>query len=264
MRAALKFAVVVFTVGLAACEGEAGSEGPAGMVGPAGPAGPQGAVGPAGPAGMMGPAGPAGPAGAAGPMGMVGPAGPDGHAGMMGPAGPAGAMGVDGPIGQQGMFGAAGPIGPAGPAGTTGQSAQAVHSTASITVGTATPQTVIPGMTVTLNVPAASRVLLSTDGAIQTTSAVATGFSMVDVFLAVDGAPFTSGGYQRIVAGNSNGLTGRFESWSMSMVASVPAGNHTFTVQAIGVNQAGAADATVGGPVNSVLEGTLNVVVLKQ
>lgn len=244
----------LLSFGLVACKGDTGEQGEKGATGAAGAAGPTGPQGPQGPAGDTGPAGPAGPAG---PMGAVGAAGP------MGPAGPAGPAGAAGAVGPAGPAGAVGPAGPAGPAGTTGQSAVAIHSTASITVGTNSAPADITGMTTTINVPASSRVYLSTDGAIQSTSTATNGFSVVDVFIAVDGVEFASGGYQRVLAANTTGVTSMIAPWSMSMVTTVAAGNHTFSVRAIGVNQAGAVNATVGGPVGSVLQGTLNVVVVK-
>ncbi|MBL8917503.1 MAG: hypothetical protein JNJ54_01470 [Myxococcaceae bacterium] len=147
---------------------------------------------------------------------------------------------------------------------TTGQLAQSVFGSAALTVApTLATQTVIPGLTITLTVPANARVLLTTDGAIQTTSGATNGVSVVDVFLVVDGNILANGGYRRVVAANTAGMTNMVSEWGMSSVVNLAAGSHTLAVRAIGVNVPGAVDATVSGNNTSPNQGTLSAVVLK-
>jgi hypothetical protein len=242
--------------------------GAAGPTGPTGPQGPNGQVGLTGPQGPTGATGPQGLAGATGPQGPTGATGPQGLAGATGPQGPTGAtgpQGVNGATGPQGVAGATGPqglTGATGPAGTAGQAGTSVFGTGPLTVTTATGATIIPGLTTTIVVPAGSVVLLTTEGAIQTSSMTATGFSAVDVFLAVDGVIVANGGYQRVVAANTTGLGSMITAWSLSQVVTVTAGSHTFPVYAFGIG-GGGSNATVSGNNTSPLQGTLNVVILK-
>lgn len=167
---------------------------------------------------------------------------------MIGPAGPAGAQG---------------PAGPAGPAGTTGQAGVSAFGTGTLSVIATTPATVIPGLTRTYDVPAGAVVYLSADGAIRSTSAQASGSSQVDIAFVVDNNGLVNGGYHRVVAANTNGVGNMIANWQMSAIVTVPAGNHTFAVVAQGVTGSN-SEAQVSGDNTSVLQGTLNVVVLKQ
>jgi hypothetical protein len=149
-------------------------------------------------------------------------------------------------------------------AGTSGQDATTVFGSAALTVTPTTAATVIPGLTTTLTVPAGSRVLISTDGGIATTSAVATGFSVVDVFIAVDGVALPNGAYARVIAANTSGITsGVMQFWSLTTTVTLTAGSHTISVRTVGVNIAGAANATVSGNNTSPLQGELSVVFIK-
>jgi hypothetical protein len=148
--------------------------------------------------------------------------------------------------------------------GNFGQAGASVFGTSSLTVTPATVQTVIPGLTTTITVPAGAVVLLTSVGALSTTSAVANGFSAVDVLLSTDGVAIPNGGFQRVIAANTAGVpNGMITGWSLSAVVTVAAGSHTFAVRAAGVNVAGAANATVSGDGTSPNQGTLTAVVLK-
>jgi hypothetical protein len=204
--------------------------------------------------------------------------------------GPAGPMGEMGTMGTMGTAGAAGQacwdlngnhacdlatedtnddqacdvgdcIGPQGAAGTTGQLGASGFGTASLTVTSATAFTLIPGLTATISVPASALVQITTDGAIATTATATTGFSTVDIAVEVDGALLANGGYRRVIAANTTGLTGVFTPWNLTSLATLPAGAHTITVVAAGTGQG--SDATVSGSGTSVNQGTLSVVVLK-
>ncbi len=154
-----------------------------------------------------------------------------------------------------------GPEGPAGPAGTAGQLGVGVFGTASVTITSTSGATPIPGLTTTVTVPAASAVMISTDGGLGTTDTTETGFSVVDIVITADGALLPNGGYHRVIAANTTGLTGMIANWSMSTVTTLSAGAHTIQVQAIGGGMG--SDATVSGNNTSVFQGSLGVVVLK-
>ena len=148
---------------------------------------------------------------------------------------------------------------------TLNQSAASAFGSAGLTVLPTSPQTLIPGLTQTITVPAGSVVYLSSAGGVQTTAAVATGFSVVDVLFAIDGIIVPNGGYQRVFAANTGGVTASMISyWSLSTAVTLTAGAHTFAVLATGVSIAGASNATLSGNNTSVLQGTLTVAVLKK
>jgi hypothetical protein len=140
-----------------------------------------------------------------------------------------------------------------------------VFGSAALTVAPSlTTQTLIPGLTATITVPAASVVYVSSDGSIQTTSAATNGVSVVDVFFVIDGNIPANGAYQRVVAANTGGIVNMITPWSMSQVLTLTAGTHTIAVRTVGVAVSGAVDATVSGNNTSPLQGTLNVMVLRQ
>lgn len=149
------------------------------------------------------------------------------------------------------------------PAGTAGQAGVSVFGSSSLTVAPTSGQTTIPGLTTNISVPNAAVVYVSTNGGISTTSASSSGLSVVDIFLIVDGAIVANGGYQRVVAANTAGIANNTQAWSTSLVVPVSAGMHTIAVRALGVNVAGAVDATVSGNNTSANQGTLSVIVLK-
>ena len=251
-------------------EGPAGAQGPIGPVGPqgpagaVGPAGADGAVGPAGPVGPVGPQGVVGPTGATGPVGPIGPAGPQGATGPIGPAGPAGSAGPAGPVGDVGPAGPAGPQGAQGDAGTTGQTATTVFGTmhADITEPPAT-WALVPGLDVWVDVPASSKVLVSTDGGVLTLAGGG-GSSTVDVALFVDGGLVSDAGWRRVVPINLSG-TGSLgqisANWSFGLSLSLPAGPHRFQVMA---DVSAGTTARLSGNSTSIHQGQLTVVILKQ
>ncbi|HTL82890.1 MAG TPA: collagen-like protein [Bacteroidia bacterium] len=205
--------------------------------------------GPAGPTGAVGATGPTGPAGA------TGPSGPTGSAGATGPTGLAGATGASGPTGP------AGAVGPTGPTGTTGQGVYEVYGTGQLVVSTAmTTYTLIPGLTQTINIPANSKVIVHTDGGIQSTGATSTTYSVVDVGIFVDGVVTSSGGQRRIAIANTSSLAQLISNWSMDHTYTLSSGNHTFEVKA--------ASAGVGSTANvssssaPQLQGVLTVTVI--
>ncbi len=263
------------TQGPAGPQGPAGAQGPAGPtgVGTQGPAGPQGPTGPGG--GATGPQGPAGPTGPTG-TGLTGPAGPQGPtgSGIQGPAGPAGptgptgvgAQGPSGPAGPQGAQGLQGIQGPTGPTGTgggtAGQNIFSAYSTSTLSLATAGVWTQVPGLTQTINVPTGCQVYLSTDGGFQTTSALANGYSTLDVGIFIDGVLSPNGGLRRVSAvnGGTGSLGNVISNWAMNIAPVLTAGSHTITVQVRGVN---GSPMNVAGDNTTVVHSTLNAVIIK-
>ena len=186
-----------------------------------------------------------------------------GLAGTPGPPGPPGAAGAPGATGAPGAQGPPGAAGAAGPAGTTGQTGVSRLGTSPLSLATGAGFTLVPGLTATVTVPASAVVLVMSDGGVVTTSASSTGFSQVDVALHVDGNLLADGGYQRVVAANTGGVTA-FNSarWNLSQVLTLSPGSHAISVSATGTGVG--SDATVGGSPSSVYRGTLSVVVLTQ
>ncbi len=243
--------------GLVGPQGPTGATGMAGIAGPPGPAGAVGATGAQGPAGAPGATGPAGPTG---PQGVAGAQGPQGPQGLLGPAGPQGPQGVAGPAGPTGGVGPQGPVGATGPSGTAGQAAQAVWGTSSLNLSTTGSFVQVPGLSVTVNVPPNSAVLVHTYGGIQTTGTGSGGYSSVDVALHVNGGVPTNGVWQRHIAANNGGVSGNFAFWGMSSLVPVPPGTHTFSVRA---RLNGGSAATVGGDNSTAIQPELNVVILR-
>lgn len=179
-----------------------------------------------------------------------------------GPAEP-GEPGEPGPQGVQGPQGPAGPPGTTGPAGTTGQDVLEVHGTGQLQVSAATTTfTTIPGLTLTLTVPAGARVAVHTDGGIQCT-ALGNAYSVVDVALFVDGVASPQGGQRRVVAANTAAVGQMIASWSFARSYALAPGTHTIEVRAVGVDP-NAATANVSSATAPQLQGVLIATVLRQ
>lgn len=133
-----------------------------------------------------------------------------------------------------------------------------VLSTGTINPGAAF--VLIPNLSTTINVPAGARVIVTTDGGIQTQSASTTGLSRVDIAVAVDGAILPAGAYRRVIAQNTGGSVTTIENYAMTMSLNLAAGNHTFAVYA---GQATGSLANVSGDASSVLQGVLTVTIVK-
>lgn len=214
--------------------------------------------------------GPQGDPGPQGEMGTMGTPGASGSAGQAcwdldnnGACDPATEDTNDDTICDVGdCIGPQGPAGQPGAPGTTGQLGTMLGGTSSLTVvGTATTFALVPGLTTTINFPTNSVVMISTDGGIATTATAATGFSQIDVVLLIDGALPPNGGYKRLIAANTTGITGVFAQWNMTVVTTL-SGTHTIQVQAGGTGQG--SNATVSGDAANVNQGQLSVVVLRQ
>lgn len=133
------------------------------------------------------------------------------------------------------------------------------YGTSQITVlVTTTNYTLIPGLTQTINVPANSRVLVSTSGGVQ---CVATGvaFAAVDIGIHVDGVESPQSGQQRVIASNTDAVGQMITYWSMTKTYNLSAGTHTIDVRVR--DAGGTADANVSGT-NPLIQGVLTVTVL--
>lgn len=121
------------------------------------------------------------------------------------------------------------------------------------------PFTLVPGLSLNVNVPANSFVLITTDGTIKTTSLSSSGASAVLIGLAVDG---NNGGTQAVITVNNASAGGTGASWSMSRVMALSAGAHI--IQVIAAGGGAGSDAIVSGGSGDIMQGSLSAVILKQ
>lgn len=190
-------------------------------------------------------------------QGLAGPAGPTGPSGATGATGPTGATGAEGPSGAMGPTGPTGPsgaTGPAGPAGTTGQNARTVFSSSGATVSAGGDWTPLPGLSLTVDVPAGAVVYVATDGGVAMSG---TGRAHVEVALFVDGVR-TQGGLRRMSVAEA---TTDVDTWAISLSLDLTPGSHTVDVRAR--HGSGGSVMVAGGPASS-LRGELTGMILKQ
>jgi hypothetical protein len=131
-----------------------------------------------------------------------------------------------------------------------------------LSLATAGIWTQVPGLTQTINVPTGCQVYLSTDGGFQTTSALANGYSTLDVGIFIDGILSPNGGLRRVSAvnGGTGSLGNVISNWAMNIAPILTAGSHTITVQVRGVN---GSPMNVAGDNTTVVHSTLNAVIIK-
>ncbi len=143
--------------------------------------------------------------------------------------------------------------------GNFGQSVATADGTGSLSVTSATTAyTLIPGLTQTVNVPANSSLLISTDGGIVSTGAV-NSYSVIDVAVFVDGALI---GARRIVISNFP-LPASVGNWALNHGQTLAPGSHTIEVRARhGFD--GSATSTVSSSSDTLLRGQLTVAVIKK
>jgi hypothetical protein len=170
---------------------------------------------------------------------------------------------LQGQTGPAGAVGPAGSAGPPGPAGTTGQDVTTVYGTAQLVVTSATAvYTLVPGLTQTITVPSAARVLVSTDGGAQNTTVGVTN-AVLDLALFVDGQISSSAGQRRLMLVNSTAAAQVIGSWSMSRSYSLAPGSHLIEVRVTSADPASVpANVSSGGAPQ--LQGQLTVAVIKQ
>ena len=130
-----------------------------------------------------------------------------------------------------------------------GQNGSTVFGTGSLT--SPVSFTLLPNLSLTLNVPASSVLYVSTDG-----GALATGgFAIIDVALYVDGVPTNL--LRRTQCGDN-----AYCDWNMAATMTLSAGIHTLQVRA--AQSAGGGTATVSGATGSGTQGQLTALIIKQ
>jgi hypothetical protein len=148
--------------------------------------------------------------------------------------------------------------------GPIGQSGTTTFGTAQIGVTSSTINfTIIPGLTQTINVPTNCDVHIQSDGGIQTTvTGNASGVSRADIALFIDGQIVGDGGWRRITAANTGGVTASMiANWNLALAASLAAGQHTIEVR---TKYDAGATAIVSGDTTSPLQGQLTVTIIKR
>lgn len=163
--------------------------------------------------------------------------------------------------GAKGDKGDPGPQGPPGAQGSaaTGQVIE-VLGTGQLAVTAGTNFTLVPGLSISVTVPANARVQVETDGGIQCSQA-GTAFSVVDIALFVDNTISNQAGSRRVVAANTPSIGQTIANWSFGRSLSLSAGNHEIEVRAAAVDP-NAAVANVSSGTAPQLQGRLSVTVL--
>jgi hypothetical protein len=162
---------------------------------------------------------------------------------------------AQGDPGERGPQGEPGPTGPAGPPGSAGLTLVEAVGTGQLAVTAATNYSLIPGLTVTVSVPAYATVHVQTNGGLQCTAA-GTAYSAVDIAVFVDGS--ITNAQRRVVAANTTAVGQIIANWSFGRVIPVSAGTHTIEVRAAGAD-AGMATANVSSSSSPQLQGVLTV-----
>lgn len=149
----------------------------------------------------------------------------------------------------------------AGAVASTGQSVYQALGTGQLSVTTGTTSfTLVPGLSLNVNVPSGCKVLIHTDGGLQC-SATGNAYSVVDMSIHVDNV---SQAQRRIVAANTTGLAQVITNWSMDRMMTLAAGNHTFEVRAMYATGSGASTANVSSGSAPQLQGVLTVTIIKE
>ncbi|NVB77566.1 MAG: collagen-like protein [Kofleriaceae bacterium] len=167
--------------------------------------------------------------------------------------------GEPGDPGPKGDTGPAGQPGPIGAPGTTGQDILEAIGTAQVNITGATNYTVVPGLSLTVTVPANAKVHVDTSGGIQCTG-TGSAYSAVDLAVFVDGA--ISNAQRRVVAANTAGLAQVVSNWSFGRLLNLTPGSHTIDVRAAGVDPS-MTSANVSSAGAPQLQGVLTVSMLK-
>jgi hypothetical protein len=147
-----------------------------------------------------------------------------------------------------------------------GQSGQTVFGAFSLSITGSSPTTdfyYIPGLTQTITIPANSVAYIVTEGGLQNTSNLTTGFSITDIVILIDNQIPSNGGIQRVMTANTSGITNQIENWSLSQTITLSPGLHTIAVGAGNAN-VGGSGVIVSGNNTSTFQGRLSIILLKQ
>jgi hypothetical protein len=140
-----------------------------------------------------------------------------------------GPQGEPGAQGQTGARGATGPQGETGAAGTAGQDAQTAFSTGPVT-DPGSGFTLVPGMRLTVDVPANAVLNVNTDGGVALVSFSDGSYAVVDIALMIDGDLAPGAAVRRIAVQPVGSLA--FQNWSLGQSLTLSPGPHTFEVRA--------------------------------
>ena len=162
--------------------------------------------------------------------------------------------------GDKGDTGPAGAQGSAGPTGTTGQDILEGIGNGQLAVTPATNFTTIPGLAVSVTLPANAKLLLETNGGVQC-AATGTAFAAVDIAIFVDGS--ITNAQRRVVAANTTAVAQMIANWSFGRTLLLPSGPHTIEVRAAGADP-NSATANVSSAAAPQLQGALTATILRQ
>ena len=128
-----------------------------------------------------------------------------------------------------------------------------LYGTSSILIRDTNHATLIPGLMASIVLINPAVVEISTDGGIQTSSNLSSGYSCVTVSILVDGA-LVRAGNQRVQAVNNSAITGCYgPRWSRKQYVPLTPGTHTIGIYAAGCNSLGdpayVSDPTASYPV---------------
>lgn len=216
----------------AANGGGSGSTGATGPTGPTGAGGVTGATGADGATGAGGGAtGPTGPAGTNGATGVTGATGPTGANGNNGATGSTGATG---PAGATGSVGATGVTGPAGTASTY-NNVNVDFGSAQLTIGPpgggGGAYTLLPGLSRSITLTGAAKVMISVQGSAQLVG-TGTTYSAYSIGILSNGTLVPSGGTAYQVILTNTAIANTFDHFYTQTLLNLGAGTYTFSAGA--------------------------------
>ena len=144
-----------------------------------------------------------------------------------------------------------------------GQTTYATYGDSSLTAPTLNIYTLIPNLTQTISVPSNCSVFITTTGGVGTSNNNSN-TATVDIAIFIDGALLPSGGFSRINSVNPNAINNSFtnETWAVSTIQTLSAGNHTIDVR-VNPRSITGGNIVVSGAINNVRQGELYITIIK-
>ena len=144
-----------------------------------------------------------------------------------------------------------------------GQTTYATYGDSSLTAPTLNIYTLIPNLTQTISVPSNCSVFITTTGGVGTSNNNSN-TATVDIAILIDGALLPSGGFSRINSVNPNAINNAFtnETWAVSTIQTLSAGNHTIDVR-VNPRSITGGNIVVSGAINNVRQGELYITIIK-
>ena len=144
-----------------------------------------------------------------------------------------------------------------------GQTTYATYGDSSLTAPTLNIYTLIPNLTQTISVPSNCSVFITTTGGVGTSNNNSN-TATVDIAILIDGALLPSGGFSRINSVNPNAINNGFtnETWAVSTIQTLSAGNHTIDVR-VNPRSITGGNIVVSGAINNVRQGELYITIIK-